>query len=76
MLLSKWSTDDFRTGALYYTLGDVKNHQSLVDESLGLHWKAFIHLNATVGPSNIGTLHCRYKKAAHFARLRAFEMAR
>ncbi|KAL9033192.1 MAG: hypothetical protein Q9180_006078, partial [Flavoplaca navasiana] len=64
------------TGALFYTLGDVKLRQGFVGESMVLHTKAFLHLNATAGPTNLGTLHCKFKKAAHYARLGAYEVAR
>jgi hypothetical protein len=69
-------TNRYRTGALYYTLGDVKNHQGQLDQSLTLHWKAHTHLKSTAGPTNLGTLHCKYKVAAHLARLQDYENAR
>ncbi len=65
-----------RTGALYYTLGDVKYHQGHFDQSLSLHLEAETHLRLTVGPTNIGTLHCKYKIAVHYIRIGDYEMGR
>ena len=65
-----------RTGALYYTLGDVKSRQEQFDQSIALHLRAETHFRLTVGPTNLGTLHCKFKMAAHYARLCDYERAR
>ena len=75
MQLAQQQTKLNRTGALYYTLGDIKLHQGASEESLTLHIKAHIHLKATQGPTNISTLHCKYKVALHYSRLGDFEAA-
>ena len=69
-------TESSRTGALYYTLGDVKLHQGQLNESFALHVKAHIHFKATAGPTNPGTLHCKYKVAVHCVRMQDMETAR
>jgi hypothetical protein len=69
-------TNRCRTGALYYTLGDVKSHQGQLDQSLTLHLKAYTHLKLTAGPTNLGTLHCKYKVAVHHARLQDYDTAK
>ena len=68
-------TDIFRTGSLFYTLGDVKFAQAEMNESLQFHIKAFNHLKRTAGPTNMSTLHCKYKVAIHYLRLQDFEAA-
>jgi hypothetical protein len=38
--------------------------------------KAEIHLRLTAGPTSLGALHCKFKMAAHYARLGDFGKAR
>ncbi|KAJ4349436.1 uncharacterized protein N0V89_008051 [Didymosphaeria variabile] len=71
-------TDSYsvRTGALYYTLGDVKIRQGLAHEGFALHVKAHAHLERTAGPTGRGTLHCKYKMAMHYVRFHSYTIAR
>ena len=70
------STDLARTGALYYTLGDVKIRQGLVEQGASLHIMAHAHFERTVGPTSRGTLHCKFKMAVNYVRLHSFQIAR
>ncbi|KAF2732072.1 hypothetical protein EJ04DRAFT_554283 [Polyplosphaeria fusca] len=65
-----------RTGALYYTLGDVRVRQGQEDQSFSLYTKAHAHFERTVGPTNPATLHSKYKMATQHVRLHSHPVAR
>ncbi|CZT48522.1 uncharacterized protein RSE6_09230 [Rhynchosporium secalis] len=65
-----------RTGILCYTLGDIRKHQGRLRESFALHSRAYDNFRSTEGPTNLGTLHCKYKVATHLARINDYNTAR
>ncbi|KAI1145041.1 P-loop containing nucleoside triphosphate hydrolase protein [Nemania diffusa] len=64
-----------KTGALFYTLGDVRYHQRRFEDSLAMHSEAYIHVKETAGEQSLVALHCKFKVALHCTRQHDFARA-
>ncbi|KAJ8111071.1 hypothetical protein ONZ43_g5715 [Nemania bipapillata] len=64
-----------KTGALFYTLGDVRYYQGRFEDSLAMHSEAYIRVGETAGEQSLVALHCKFKVALHYTRQNDFARA-
>ena len=68
ILFSKFGMTRFRTGRIFYALGNLRNLQGREDEALDCHQQAYRQFIDTVGLQNHRIADIAYKIAEHMLR--------
>jgi hypothetical protein len=57
------------TGRIFHCLGNVRNSQGLLDESIHFHERALLHFKETVGNNHHRTGNSCFKVSEHYTRV-------